>query len=138
MSPQRYVSIGDDQCSDDWCIAVTGARRTLGVRGSTYEVTFRLSSRARRIAQRERFVVAYLRDAHGRRYDPDAGGAVVPFDVRLDPQQAVTTTRRFTVPAEARDLGVVITREGDFFLPGCCIIGEEGSLFHKRPVVRLQ
>lgn len=138
LSPRRFVDVGDDQCSDDWCIAVTSAGRSPGDTGGAYDVTFRLSSRARRVAQRERFVVAYLRDARGRRYDPDSRAADVPFDVRLEPQQAVTATRRFRVPADAHDLGVIIAREGDIPLPRCCIIGDEGSLFHKKTVVRLE
>jgi hypothetical protein len=138
LSPRRYVRLGQAQCSDDWCIAVTSVRRPPEARGTALEVTFRLSSRARRVAQRERFVVAYLRDARGRRYDPDPSLTDPPFDVRLEPQQAVTTTRRFTVPADAPDLGLVVAREGDFPLPGCCIIGDDGSLFHKKTVVRLK
>lgn len=27
LTPQRFLHVGDDQCSDDWCIAVRGVRR---------------------------------------------------------------------------------------------------------------
>ena len=137
-SPQRYVAIGDDQCSDDWCIAVEGVLRTPVSDGVLYQVNFRLSSRARRVAQRERYVVAYLRDARGRRFDSDPAAAAVPFDVELQPQESVTATRLFTVPADAADVGLVVAREGGVPIPGCCIIADEGSLFHKKTAVKLQ
>ncbi len=135
-SPRRIVHVGDDQCSDDWCIAVTNVRRTPVAAGVSYELTFRLSSRARRVAQRERGVRVYLRDERGRRYDPDAA-ADVPFDVRLDPGQQVTTTRVFTVPADVPAVGLIVALGGGLPFPGCCIIGDEGSLLHKRTEVRL-
>jgi hypothetical protein len=135
-APRRFVGLGDDQCSDDWCIAATGVQRRPGPAGLTLDVTFRISSRARRVAQRERNVVVYLRDGRGHRYDPGPEEGGVPFDVRLEPLQQVTTTRAFTVPAGASDVGLVIAR-GGFPFPGCCIIGDEGSLLHKRTIVRL-
>lgn len=136
VTPQRVIAIGDDQCSDDWCIAVSQVRRTPVANGVTVEVTFRVSSRARRVEQRERGVIVYLRDAHGRRVDPVARATDLPFDVRLAPQAQVTTSREFLVPADATELGIVVARSGLPF-PGCCIIGDESSLFHKRTIVRL-
>jgi hypothetical protein len=136
-SPRRFVDVGENQCSDDWCIAVTGVRRTPGLGEVAYEVTFRISSRARRVAQRERGVVVYLEDGRGRRYDADPRVADAPFDVRLEPLQQVTTTRAFTVPADAPAVGLVVWRTSGMPFPGCCIIGGEGSLFHRRTMVRL-
>jgi len=136
-SPRRVVRIGDDQCSDDWCIAVTDVRRSSGPAGASYEVTFRLAGRARRVAQRERGVRVYLRDGRGRRYDPDPAVADVPFDVRLEPLQQVTTTRVFGMPADAPAVGLVVSWGGGIPFPRCCIIGDEGSLLHKRTEVRI-
>jgi pimeloyl-ACP methyl ester carboxylesterase len=136
VSPRRVVAVGDEQCSDDWCVAVADVHRTAGVSDVAYHVTFRLSSRARRVAQRERGVVVYLRDGTGRRYDPDPTVGAVPFDVRLEPLQQINTARTFHAPPRAFALGVVVARAG-FPFPGCCIIGDQGSLFHKRTVVRI-
>jgi hypothetical protein len=136
-SPRRRGRIGEDRCSDDWCIAVTAVKRDSIPGGIRYEVTFRLSSRARGISQRERFVVAYLRDAAGRRYDARPDSTSPPFDVLLAPLQALTTTRAFDLPTDARDVGVVVAREGGGNFPGCCIIGDENSLLHKRSIARL-
>jgi hypothetical protein len=138
VSPRRFVNIGDEQCSDDWCIAVTGVQRRPGSGSVSYELTFRLSSRARRVGQRELGVVVYLRDARGHRHDPDPQVVGVPFDIRLEPLQQVTTARVFTVPPDTPAVGLVISREGNGLDPGCCIIGDEGSLLHKATVVRLE
>ncbi len=133
-TPQRVLSIGDDQCSDDWCIAVASAERTPGNAVVSYAVTLRVSSRARRVAQRERGVSVYLVDDRGRHYDPAPAPSEAPFDVMLQPGESVTTTRRFELPADARDVGLAFAR-GSF--PGFLIIGNEGNLFHKKTVVRL-
>jgi hypothetical protein len=130
--------MGDDQCADDWCIAVAGVQRTgMGDAGSAYDVTFRVSSRARRATQRERNVLVYLRDADNRRFDPHPSSEAPPFDVQLGPLQAVTTVRRFVVPPSAKDIGLIVTRSG-FPFPDCCIIGADASLFHKKTIVRLE
>ena len=132
ITPRRVVSMGDEQCSDDWCIAVQDAARTTD---STIAVTFWVSSRALRVTQRERYVVAYLRDGNGRRYDPEPAAGEPPFDVALGPGVSVSTRRTFRVPPGAARLGVIITREGDIPFPRCCIIG--AGPFHKDPVVPL-
>ncbi len=136
FTPQRYLGRGERECSDDWCIAVQAAGRTRMADGLHYEVTLELSSRARRVPQRERFVAVYLRDADGRRYPPVADPGAVPFDTLLQPGQAVAALRRFAVPADARILGLVVTRTG-FAGPGCCIIGDDASLLHRRTILKL-
>lgn len=137
FSPQRFVRVGDDQCSDDWCVAVQDVRRDTAGADVRYVVTLRLSNRARRATQRERFVAVYLRDEEGRRYDPLPDAAAVPFDTLLSPSQVIPATRRFIVPAQARVAGVVITREGGGRFPRCCIVGDDASFFHRRTMVEI-
>jgi uncharacterized membrane protein YccC len=137
-SPQRFSSLGENQCSDDWCIAADSVHRDTTNAAVTYTVNFRLSSRARRVAQRERFVVAYLRTGDGRRIDALPESADVPFDTLVQPEQTIRAIRRFVVSSAARDVGLVIAREGGFRFPGCCIIGDENSILHKRTIVRLE
>lgn len=135
-TPRREVSLGHPQCSDDWCIAVMRASAEPSVPGARrVDLAFEVCSRARRITQRERFVTVYLRDRHGHRYDPLESSDQPPFDVLLRPGQCLSTHRLFVVPDDHNDLGVVVTREGDFAFPRCCIIGE-GPL-HKPPVTSL-
>jgi hypothetical protein len=131
LSHRRVVAIGADQCSDDWCIAVTSITRAVGTGDSTYRVKFRLSSRARRVAQRERFVVAYLLDNSGHRYDANPSGGQPPFDTLLTPGQSIATVRTFTL-SPAGTPGIVVAREGGFDFPRCCILGE--GPFRKPPI----
>jgi len=134
-SPRRVVRVGENQCWDDWCIAVTDVRRQPASAVVSYVVTLRVSSRARRRAQRERGVQVYLTDDRGRRYEPALDNAAIPFDVLLQPQEAINTTRVFEAPIDSHDLVLVVSHGGGF--PVCCIIGESESLFHKSTVVRL-
>ena len=129
-SPRKIYRIGDTQCFDDWCITVTGAARTAT---RTVEVSLRLSSRAKRRPMGEKGTVGYLVDAEGRRYDPVPDSVTVPFDTMLQPGQSVIATRRFDVPADARELDFVYAHLGASFSP---VIGEN-ELFHGPPRVRL-
>ena len=131
VRPRRVYAIGDMQCFDDWCITVTDARR-----GQPYEVSLRLSSRAKRVPQGEKGTVVYLTDAAGHRYNPLPDPAAVAFDTQLQPGESVMATRRFEVPGDARDVGLIYTHEGGFPI-GWLIIGE-GGWFGKRPVVMLR
>ncbi|HWB13382.1 MAG TPA: hypothetical protein VG826_29420 [Pirellulales bacterium] len=135
VSPRRVLRIGDEQCWDDWCIAVTNARCQAVEDAQSYEVTFRLFSRARRRPQRELGVHVYLMDDRGRCYEPVPDGEAVAFDVRLLPQESVDVMRRFNLPADGRDPVLVVSHEGWF--PGSLVIGDSESLFHKRTVVQL-
>jgi hypothetical protein len=136
-SPQRVLGFGDKQCSDDWCIAVTDVQRSAQGRATAYRVTFQLSSRARRVPQRETGVVAYLLDGGARRFDSDEAGSAPPFDVSLAPAQAIDTVRVFHVTGAAPPLGIVVGREGSYRFPGLFIIGDGGSLLHKPTIVRV-
>jgi len=137
VSPQRVFAVGHERCFDDWCIAVADVHASLGKDVASHAVTFRISSRARRVAQRERGWIAYVFDDSGRRFDAQAVTNAVPFDVLLQPGQSIDTVRVFETPLDARHLGLVLAHEGGYHFPGCCIIGEDGSFFHKRTVVQL-
>jgi hypothetical protein len=130
----RLLAYGEDQCFDDWCIAVERVERMQSAAARTYAVTFRLSSRARRVSQRERNVVAYLRDADGRRYDPDSADGE-PFAVLLEPGQSVRTMRFYDLPPGAEPPRLVIAHEGGFPI-GWFIIGE--GPFAKGTLVAMQ
>ena len=130
LTPRAVLAMGEDQCDDDWCIAVQEAAH---MGDSAVAVTFRVASRALRVTQRERFVVAYVRDGAGRRYDAAPAPEQPGFDVELEPGAYVSTRRVFRVPRGTSGLGVIITREGDIPFPRCCIIGT--GLFHKDPIV---
>ncbi|MFI5279627.1 MAG: hypothetical protein ACHQU1_03965 [Gemmatimonadales bacterium] len=134
-APQRVLAMGENDCSDDWCLAVMSASRSGGPATDTVTVVFRASSRARRVAQRERFVAVYVKAEGGRRYDALERGDDRPFDAVLQPGETSLITRVFPVDKRASGLRVVLTREGQIWFPGCCVIGE--GIFHKPPVVRI-
>ncbi len=81
----RVYHVGEAQCFDDWCITVVDARPDRRADSVAWTVTLRLSSRARRITQRENDAGVYLTDARHRRYDPIRDDAAVPLDAQLRP-----------------------------------------------------
>ena len=109
-------------------------RSTLGDR-TVYQVTFKLFSRARQAAQREKGVFVYLSDADGRRYEALQRVTDAPFDTMLAAGESLEVTRKFSTPLNARDVGLVITRRGGFPI-GWFIIGYE-SWFRQPALVRL-
>ncbi|HUE20978.1 MAG TPA: hypothetical protein VMQ86_04810 [Bryobacteraceae bacterium] len=133
--PRTVLQVGEQRCFDDWCMAVAGASRQSTGAGTSYLVTFRLSSTARRVSQRENNIAVYLTDSRNRRYGPVPKQSDVPFNVQLGPQESVTATRVFEVPNDAREPGLVIAHEGGFPI-GRFIIGYE-TWFHKPAIVRL-
>jgi hypothetical protein len=135
LSPQRAYRLGDTQCFDDWCIAVVGAQWVGAPPAGRYEVTLRLSNRAQRVPMGEKGTVVYLTDAQGRRYDPLPDGADVALDTVLQPGESVSATRRFDVPRDTPNLGLIYAHEGGF--PIGWFIITEGGWFQKPPVVRL-
>jgi hypothetical protein len=133
--PRTVLKVGEPRCFDDWCIAVEDSSRQPVPGGVSYTVTLRLSSRARRVTQRENDVVIYLTDHRGRRYDPAPDGSAVPLNTQLGPQESVTATRSFELPADAREPGLIIAHKGGFPI-GWLIIGYE-TWFHKPTLVKL-
>jgi hypothetical protein len=134
LSPQRVLKIGEPWCFDDWCLSVEGVSRTPAASAFDYKVTFRIFSRALRVAQRARGAWIYLIDDRGHQYASRPGPGDVPLDVLLEPSESVTTSRDFRVPQSARGLGLITGHGGPI---SKFIIGDEASLFHKRTFVRL-
>ena len=130
--PLRVLAIGDPQCSDDWCITVTNVNHNVNASGTEYEVDLQLTSRARRVAQREKGLIVYLTDARGNRYNPLPDASAVPLDVLLQPEESVIAKRKFQVAGSPTSLNLVITREG--FQMGSLIIGRSPFM---RTVVRI-
>ncbi|HTS89904.1 MAG TPA: hypothetical protein VMG41_15525 [Gemmatimonadales bacterium] len=129
LSPARHLTLGEDLCSDDWCIAVLSVRPAADAAPHAVDVTFQISSRAGRVSQRERNVLVYLRDTEGRRVPAEAGPADAPFDTLLTPHEVIQTHRRFTLAPGAAGRELVITRSG-FPFPGAFIIGEATGVIH--------
>jgi len=133
--PRRVVQANDPQCFDDWCVSVAGFKRSPEGASVAYSLDLRLSSRARRISQRENSLAVYLTDDRGRRYDPQPDPSSTPFNVLLGPLESVVVSRRFLAPSDATGVGIVITHQGGFPI-GWFIIGYD-TWFRKPPITKL-
>ncbi len=135
ISSREILKVGESKCYDDWCIGVERFDRTIAASKVTYRVTLRLSSRARRVSQRERGVAVYMLDTRNRRFDPVTDPSAGPLDSLLRPQQSVYSVRVFVLPTDAKIAGLAIAHEGGFPIEWF-IIG--GGPFHKPPIVSLR
>jgi hypothetical protein len=135
VSKPRLYRVGDPQCFDDWCITVTDSRSRSADAGVDVEVSLELLNRARRVPMGEKGTVVYLTDAQGRRFDPLPDPTGVRLDSILQPGESVIATRRFRLPVDARNVGLVYTHQGGF--PIGWLIISEGGWFQKPPIVRL-
>lgn len=150
FEPQREVPIGTTRCFDDWCITVEQSARqaTIGTTkaaGTFCVVTLRVSSRAKRITQREPDVYLYLIDESGRRFEispagqqalAQAGLAGEPVSSFVGPGSSFESRVVFDVPANARHLAFVKASHGWF--PVRLIIGEPQSWLHKPTIDPIQ
>ncbi len=135
FNPRRTYHIGDTQCFDDWCLTVAEAQHSGIPSGTRYDVALRLSNRAKRVPMGERGTVVYLSDQQGRRYDPLPDPTAVALDTVMQPGESVVAHRRFELPQDAREVGLIYTHEGGVPI-GWFIIGE-GGWFQKPSIVRL-
>lgn len=135
LNPRRVMKPDETQCFDDWCIGIAKFRAVPKDNGSIYEVDLLLSSRAKRVSQRENNLRVYMTDSRETKYDP-IDTAPAPFNVLLGPQESATVHRTFQLPADAKDVGLVITHEGGFPI-GWFIIGYD-TWFRKPALIDLR
>jgi hypothetical protein len=117
-----------------YCVA--GYKRLVHRGEVTYDLDLRLSSRARRVSHRENSLSVYLTDNRAKRYDPVADTSAAPFNVLLRPRESVVVRRTFAVPADAKDIGLVVTHRGGFPI-GWLVIGYD-TWFRKPTVIKLR
>ena len=127
--------VGETMCFDDWCITIADAKPTTTGSGQSWSVKLRISSRAKRITQRENYAAVYLVDSRGRKFHSDPASATVPLDSRVGPGESIEATRVFELPPDASDVRLVFTHEGGF--PIWAFIIGENQLFHNATVVKL-
>ena len=135
-APRKSFAVGMDQCFDDWCIRVESYRAVPEKGNIAYTVNLRISSRAKRVSQREKNLGVYLTDEEGKRYDASADQSAGEFDVLLAPGESAKVSRSFEVPAGAKHVGVVVAHQGGFPI-GWFIIGYD-TWFRKPAVVWLE
>lgn len=128
-TPQQWIAVGEEQRFDDWSLTVTSVSRV--DRG--YRLGVRVANHGRGRPQRATDANVLLVAVDGRSFAPIEGGH--------------QSLRRVLQPGEAHDTELQYGDLGDTPLRGAdvihgawpqwFIIGDRGSLFHKRPLVRL-
>ena len=137
--PQKTVAIGQDQCYDEMCFAVTGVEQVPGFLihdGSRLlRVSVRITNHAHGRTESEKLIRAYLVDAQGRRWEESAAISGVPLTARVPAGDSVVSEPVFKVAGNATGLGLVFTHGQR--QPGVLVIGASDSLLHRRTVVPL-
>ena len=144
-SPQRVIARAQDQCFDDWCIAVVRAQTIRADPGwRVLTVQFRLSNHAAGRTQRETGISVLLLDSKGSRYPVSQAqqslwqakqGVQAPFDVEIPLQGSIFTDRLFSIPAAAHPAAILVSHGHGV---GNIIIGDGDSLFHKRTLMSVE
>jgi hypothetical protein len=139
MQPQKVVAMGQDQCFDDMCFALTGVEEVPGflIRDGSrlVRVRVRVSNRGRGKTQSEGLLRAYLVDAQGRRWEESTGVSGVRLTAKVAAGSSVVSEPVFKVARDSSGLGLVLTHGRR--QPGVLVIGDSDSLWHKRTVVPL-
>jgi hypothetical protein len=136
--PQRVVPIGQEQCYDEICFAVTGAQRVPSFPFRDEDRLVRVSIRVKNkghSTQSEGLIRAYLVDGQGRRWQESTGVSGVRLTAPVAGGASVVSEPIFQVAKDSTDLELVFTR--GHRQPGILIIGDSDSLLHRRTVVRL-
>jgi hypothetical protein len=140
---QKVVAMGQEQCFDDMCFAVTGVeevQRFLGANGigdgsRLVRVKVVVRNKGRGKTQAEKAIEAYLVDGQGRRWEESRGVNGNRLTDRVVAGQKIVCEPVFKVAADASELGLVLTH--GLWQPGRLVIGDSDSLLHKRTVVAL-
>ncbi len=135
---QKVVAMGDPQCFDEMCFAVTGVEEVPGflIRDGRrlVRVAVRVTNKGRK-AQSEGLIRAYLVDGQGRWWDQSAGVNGVGLTARVAGGSSVMCEPVFNVARDATGLGLVFTH--GWRQPGVLVIGDSDSWLHRRTVVEL-
>jgi hypothetical protein len=143
LSKSTALPLNKDKCFDDWCTAIVKIEKVRSGDDVDYLVTLKISNHGRGRAQKPDSPHIYVIDEQSKVYlesnlakahyekklgvQPDFAGIV-------QPQSSFETIMFFRLPAD-KIASLVIT-EGGFPTP--LIIGDEGSLFHKKSSTLLE
>jgi len=131
FTPRRWISLGEEQRFDDWAITVL----RVGHAATRYHVEVRVASHARGRPQRAADAAIVLVARDGRRFWPLEAPDARSLQSIVQPGESFVTERDFQVPPDADIIGLDVLHGA---WPGLFIIGDRGSLFHKRPLVRIE
>lgn len=129
-TPRVWFALGEEQRFDDWALTVVAAEPLAdGVR-----LTLRVANRGRGRPQAARDVEVLLVAADGRRLAPRSQTGERSLREPVAAGASVETTRDYAVPDGLEILGVDVVHGA---WPAWFVIGDRGSLWHRRPLVRL-
>jgi hypothetical protein len=141
-SKTTTLPLNQDKCFDEWCASVIGINKKSFDTTTTYFVTIQISNHGRGRAQKPDSPAVYVVDDQEIKYVESEKakseyekqhGQQRLITSRIDAQSNYQTTMVFVLP-KGRKGNVVIT-EGGFPTP--LIIGDEGSILHKKSVTPL-
>lgn len=148
LTPQHILSLGEDDCFDEMCFAVTGYHRVPSTNSGKafYVVDVRISNRSRNRAQREKGRKGVLVDQAGHVTEvsrlamqslSSLDGASYPgLDAEVAPGQNLGTKLAFELPLDVRNPGFALG--SDLALnPARIVIGDEKHFLHWPTVVPL-
>lgn len=136
--PQKIVALGQDQCFDKMCFAVTAAQDVPGEArdGSRLvRVSVRIVNRSKEKTQNDGLIRAYLVDGQGHKWVESAAVSGVRLTARLVAGGSAVSQPVFKVPGDDSGLALVFTHGHGW--PGALVIGDSDSLWHRRTVVPL-
>jgi hypothetical protein len=137
--PQKVVALGQDQCFDEMCFAVTGVQEPPGylIRDGSrlVRVSVRISNHGKEKTQSEGLIRAYLVDKQGREWTESTAVSGVRLTARVAAGDSAMSQPVFKVAKDASGLGLVFTHGQR--QPGVLVIGYSDSLLHRRTVVWL-
>lgn len=127
---RQWLSVGEEQRFDDWCLTVLSVDH----HGQQFDVIVRVANRGRGRAQSARDARLMLVADDGREFEaaPDAAGR--SLQSTLAAGESFETVCRCVVPAEVRIVGIDVVHGA---WPELFIVGDRGSIFHKRSLVRV-
>jgi hypothetical protein len=135
---QKVVALGEPQCFDEMCFAVTGVEEVPGflIRDGRrlIRVSVRVTNRGRK-TQSEGLIRAYLVDGQGRRWEESPGVNGVALTARVAGGDSVVSKPVFKVAGDATGLSLVLTHGR--WQPGVMVIGDSDSWMHRRTAVDL-
>lgn len=130
-TPRRWISLGEEQRFDDWALTVLRVQH----RATRFHVEVRVASHARGRPQRAADAAIVLVARDGRTFWPLDAPNARSLQSIVQPGESFVTGRDFRIPPDAGIIGVGVLHGG---WPALFIIGDRGSLFHKRPLVRIK
>lgn len=135
LLPQKVVNPGQSYCVDSWCIGIQNVARTSLGQNVAYKVDVRIFSDLNRGTTSAKGASLYLVDEHGRRFPLIPDPSVPPFEVELNPHEAVNTSLAFLVPADAQRL--FLKGDGPSLWIAKFFIGDDSAWLHRPTLIRV-